>query len=266
MPTLLSLFKYFKPSTPSIKSIYEVEWKRLSSIPRYVAGSSDLLGFEMNFVDACTFLGGSDEIFKKNIYEFIADSDSPYIIDCGANIGLSVIYFKKLYPKSKILAFEPDPHIFSVLNHNIESLKLNNVEVVKKAVWINNYGIEFNVEGGFSGRIPKSAEETNILKVNTQSLKELINKPVDFLKIDIEGAENEVIFDIEDKLHFVKNIFIEFHSHEHEEQKLGEMLTLLKRNKFRYALQEAYVNDKPYMQKETMLGMDLQVNIYGFRK
>jgi FkbM family methyltransferase len=40
---------------------------------------------------------------------------SPYIIDAGANIGLSIIYFKKKYPNSKIVAFEPDKLIFNIL-------------------------------------------------------------------------------------------------------------------------------------------------------
>jgi FkbM family methyltransferase len=265
MQILSKVFKFIK-SIKARKSNYDVELERLKKLPRYVSGSSSMLDFEMKFVDACTFIGGSDEIFFKNIYEFQADKEDPYIVDCGANIGLSVIYFKKLYPKSKVVAFEPDPNIFNVLKENIDFLGLKHVILHQKAIWINNEGIEFNVEGGFSGRIPKSPEEQNIIKVETQSLKELINQDVDFLKIDIEGAENEVIFNIEERLHFVKNIFIEFHSYIDDEQKLGEILTLLKNNNFRYSIHEAYVNSKPYVEKETMLGMDLQVNIYGFRK
>ena len=42
-----------------------------------------------------------------------------YVIDCGANIGMSITYFKRLYPKSKIIGFEPDPKIFETLKKNI---------------------------------------------------------------------------------------------------------------------------------------------------
>lgn len=266
MLVLSKLDKFYKLFLSSDRKTHQ-ELRRLKRIPRYISDSSNLWGKDkMRFVDACTYLHGGEEIFERKIYEFKADTEKPYIIDCGANIGLSVCYFKNLYPKSEILAYEPDPKIFHVLKDNIENLKFENVKLFQKAIWINNDGVEFNLEGGFSGRIPKSKEEFNIVKVESQSLRDLLTRDVDFLKIDIEGAENTVIFDIEDKLHLVKNIFIEFHSHISEEQKLGEVLNILKKNNFRYSLHEAFVNQKPYVDQRTMLGMDLQMNVYGFKK
>lgn len=256
------IYKIYKAPKKEVQN----EFSRLSKLPRYQKGMSNLYGFDMKFVDACTFLGGGEEILKKKVYQFKADNDAPFIIDCGANIGLSVLYFKRLYPNSEVIAFEPDQMIFNILKKNVKQNNCKNVKLYQKAIWVDNKGVEFNLEGGFSGRIPKSKEENNIVKVESQSLKDLINRPVDFLKIDIEGAENEVVFDIEEKLHFVKNIFIEFHSHVSEEQKLGEILTLLKKHNFRYSLHEAFVNKRPYVDRETMLGMDLQMNIYGFKK
>lgn len=266
MIDLLKKLRGFQKRLNEPSSVYNLEYKKLLKHPRYCKGESSLWGYEMKYVDACTFLHGGEEIFAKKIYEFKTDSEKPFIIDCGANIGLSVLYFRQLYPNSEILAFEPDPQIFKVLEENVEQNNCKNVKLFKKAIWVDNNGVEFNLEGGFSGRIPKSAEEKNIIKVESQSLRDLINKPVDFLKIDIEGAENQVVFDIEDKLHLVKNIFVEFHSHINEEQKLGEILTLLKKNNFRYALHEAFVNPKPYVDRGDMLGMDLQMNVYGFKK
>lgn len=263
---MLSLLKRIKKQPTKYNSSFDLEYERLLKEPRFQKGKSSLWGFEIEYVDACTYLGGGEEIFNKKVYQFQAESDTPSIIDCGANIGLSVLYFKQLYPNSEIAAFEPDPQIFNILKENVEKNNCKNVKLYQKAIWVDKNGVEFNLEGGFSGRIPKSDEEKNIVKVESQSLKELIDKPVDFLKIDIEGAENKVVFDIEDKLHFVKNIFIEFHSHVNEEQKLGEILTLLKKHNFRYTLHEAYVNKRPYVDRETMLGMDLQMNVYGFRK
>lgn len=56
-----------------------------------------------------------NKIFKRQIYNFQIDNPAPYIIDAGANIGLGVIYFKKLFPDAEIIAFEPDPNIFAVM-------------------------------------------------------------------------------------------------------------------------------------------------------
>lgn len=248
-----------------VGSSLNLEYNRLLKQPRFHKGNSTIWGFPMDYVDACTYLVGGEEIFKKNIYQFEATNDAPLIIDCGANIGLSVLYFNKLFPDSEIIAFEPDPHIFKVLKENIKYNKCKNIQLFQKAIWIDSNGVKFNLEGGFSGRIPKSEEENNVIMVESISLREFIDRPVDFLKIDIEGAENKVVFDIATKLHFVKNIFIEFHSHINEEQNLGEILTLLKNEGFRYTLHEAFVNKRPYVDRETMLGMDLQMNLYGFR-
>lgn len=234
---------------------------------RYVSGVSDIAGFPIHYVDAPTFFYGYEEIFKDQIYAFKAKSEYPLIIDCGANIGLATIFFKNKYPQARIIAFEPDPNIFKVLNKNISELQLSNVEVFQEAIWINNHGVEFNLEGGFSGRIPYDKEvENNIIKVPTKRLKDLLKEEIDFLKIDIEGAENDVIFDIKDSLGNVNNIFIEYHSYSEKEQRLHEILQILNQNDFRYHIQEAFVREQPFIERNTMLGMDLQLNIYGYRK
>ena len=38
-----------------------------------------------------------DELFVQEMYNFLAKRTNPYIIDCGANLGMSIVYFKELY-------------------------------------------------------------------------------------------------------------------------------------------------------------------------
>ena len=66
-------------------------------------GSTLLFGKDFEFVDGYSFLFLHDEIIEKEIYKFSTDDSAPYIIDGGANIGLSVLYFKQSYPNAKIL-------------------------------------------------------------------------------------------------------------------------------------------------------------------
>ena len=54
------------------------------------------------------------ELFCKEMYQFNSLSDEPVILDCGSNIGLSVLYFKTIYPKAKVWAFEPDAANFEI--------------------------------------------------------------------------------------------------------------------------------------------------------
>ncbi|MBD0259019.1 MAG: FkbM family methyltransferase, partial [Cytophagales bacterium] len=225
-----------------------------------------LLDRTIEVVDACTFVGGSHEIFSKGIYEFRADTGAPYIIDCGANIGLSVIYFKNLYPGAQVVAFEPDQNICNVLRRNVAAFGFTGVTVFQEAIWKANGFIEFQVEGGFSGRIPKPEDQANLVRVPARRLRDLLlDRPVDFLKVDIEGAEYEVLLDCQDALQGVKHIFIEYHSHIAEPQRLNEILAVLTRAGFRYHVHEAYTRPRPYVQRELMLGMDLQLDVFGYR-
>lgn len=89
---------------------------KLYNTPRFVSTNFELEGGKtINIPDAASFIFMYKEIFEQEIYKFSSESKSPYIIDGGANIGLATIYFKKLFPKSEILAFEPDTQIHAVL-------------------------------------------------------------------------------------------------------------------------------------------------------
>ena len=61
-----------------------------------------------------------DELFVDEVYKSVLNTEQPYILDCGANIGLSVIYFKKQWPNATVIAFEPDEKNFEYLNKNTE--------------------------------------------------------------------------------------------------------------------------------------------------
>lgn len=67
-------------------------------------------------------------------YKFESDKNDPLIIDCGCHIGISILSFKKQYPRSRIIGFEPNPETFKILEKNIKQNNLENVELVNAAV------------------------------------------------------------------------------------------------------------------------------------
>lgn len=232
--------------------------------PRYAPTQTVFRGKPLVVVDACTFLAGQKEIFGREMYAFRADSPRPRILDCGANIGLSVIYFKTLYPAAQIVAFEPDPAIFQALAANIASFGFENVDLRAAAVWTATGVVAFKPEGGLSGRIlPGVAGGISVPSVR---LREWLADPVDFLKIDVEGAEMEIVSDCADRLHNVKRLFVEYHAECDQPQRLDEMLAIFRGAGFRYQIHEAFVARMPFMERPTLMGMDLQLNIYGFRE
>lgn len=264
-------FRKFKKKYKNIDlqiGISILERERINSLPKSKSGVAAFFGKSFLFQDSDAFVHSVDEIFGSNIYKFQSENDSPYIIDCGANIGLSIYYFKKMYPNSKIIAFEPDEEIFKILEKNIIILENNkNVEIRKEAVWIENTELEFFSEGSLAGSLVTDYSNQNkITKIKGIDLKEYLNQKIDFLKIDIEGAENKLIFDIKDYLHNVKHLFLEYHGIIGNKQNLGDILNLLTEEGFEYYIRVAgetilfpFCNEKP-------THFNQQLNIFCYRK
>lgn len=216
--------------------------------------------------DARSFLWQFKEIFVEEYYRFETELTAPVIFDCGANVGTSCAFFKKIYPQSRILAFEPNPRIAEYLRSNIKNNLLENIEVIEKAVWIHNDGIELGLESADASSIHL---ERNKIKVGSVRLKDLLDnkETVYMLKIDIEGAEIEVLKDCGQSLNNVKNIFVEFHSYTRKPQKLSEMISVLESSGFRYFIMQPENRSRPFLNKANKFNpeMDLQLNIFAYR-
>src|SRR4051812_23498352 len=88
----------------------ELSWGQvrvLKNLPAYAHNSITLFNHQIFFYGRNEFLHGLNEIFIDEIYKTMLPENAT-IIDCGAHIGLSVIYFKKICPTAAIIAFEPD--------------------------------------------------------------------------------------------------------------------------------------------------------------
>lgn len=254
--------KYFKSLEYYCYIYYQI---RYLTIPRYKKQKISFFHYDFEIADMASFVSAFREIYVKHIYKFNIGAKNPLIIDCGANIGLSVIYFKRLYPNARVIAFEPDPEIFKVLKRNIEVNKISDVSLLERAVWKEETTLEFVKEGGDGGRIKKECDEENIIKVKTVRLKDFLNDQIAFLKIDIEGAETEVILDAIDSFRNIKYIFIEYHSFHSQKQVLAELLKVIQDNGFRIHIQTVFYSDSPFYQLNVRSGMDNQLNIYCWK-
>lgn len=242
-----------------------MEKVRLNNTPRYISAKTNILGKPIKIVDSASFIYIYNEVFEREIYKFKAKKTSPTIIDGGANIGLSVIYFKRLYPESRIIAFEPDPAIFEVLKENLESFEYHDVSCIQKAIWSSETKVDFLLEGADGGRIFHSGDQGNRALVPTTRLREHLMEPIDFLKLDIEGAEAEVLKDCADLLNNVENLFVEYHSFANEPQELATIINILSQSGFRLHIHPPATSPQPFCQRNIYFGMDMQLNIFGFR-
>jgi FkbM family methyltransferase len=238
----------------------------ISNMSRYKTSTTHILKNNLTFIDSASFVSMYEEIFDKEIYNFKTTTDKPYIIDGGSNIGLSIIYFKKLYPFSDIIAFEPDKEVARVLEKNIKSFELNNVNVINKGLWNKEENLSFFSEGADGGRISDENTSSKNTTISTLSLRPFLNKKVDFLKLDIEGAELEVLEDCADLLVNIDYLFVEYHSFINKKQTLNKVLDILTNSGFRYYIESIGVSSKkPFVLRNLNLNMDLQLNIYAYR-
>lgn len=229
-------------------------------------GKVKLFNKDFNYHHGPAFYNTYKEIFDIGVYEFQTNNDKPIIIDCGVNMGLSLLYFSKKYPNAEIIGFEPDETVIGVLESNIKSQNINNVILHKKAVWIEETILKFYTDNGLGGRVGIKYNDQNPTNVSSVRLKDFLNRPIDFLKIDIEGSEYEVLKDCESQLKLIENLFIEYHSYYNEEQYLNEILGILKNNKFRYHLKESFSRRKPFVNRNLVCEKyDMAINVFAYR-
>lgn len=239
--------------------------RQLANQERHTPCVVAFFGHQMNIVDSASFFSQFKEIFVDEIYRFTPLTNTPLIYDIGANIGMGTLYLKRCFPHGRIVALEADPVIAAALEKNIVKNQLADVVVIAKAAWINDEGVAFASDGADGGSISDSSHSTNVPSVRLKTLLENESENIDFLKMDIEGAEATVLPDLAGVLHKVRHIFVEYHSWSKESQKLNEILSILSVGGFRYYVQTIGSRHTPFINTDQHLPMDLQLNIFGWK-
>ncbi|WP_375396958.1 FkbM family methyltransferase [uncultured Sphingomonas sp.] len=247
-----------------VKRVAPAAYPELADVPRYTETQVPLLGHPFRVTDAASFLASYREIFEEEIYKFTSDRDQPVIVDCWANYGVSVVYLKSRYPGASIKAVEAGPRIFKMLNTNVTAAALQNVELINKAVSGSSEPVTFYSEGADDGRTRHLDDAIKAETIPAVTLDELIGDRVDFLKIDIEGAETEALASCT-KLANVRQMFVEYHSFADSGQVLSDLLDILRRNGFRYYIHTQLCSPAPLSIDQVYMGMDLQLNIFANR-
>ncbi len=189
-----------------------------------------------------------NEVFLTNEYYFKSTKTEPLIIDCGANIGMSILYFKKMYPHSKIIAFEANPYAFMLLEENIKTNNIKNVEIHNIALFDRQTEIPFFIGdniGTLLGSIKKERGGNSELLVKAERLSDFLKNidSVDLIKIDVEGAEVNIISDLFDSstINKANEYIIEYHHNMNDEKSnLSSFLQKFELNGFNYNIKTSF--------------------------
>ncbi len=188
------------------------------------------------------------EVFISNDYYFEAATNAPIIVDCGANIGMSILYFKKLYPEARITAFEANPHAFAMLKQNVESNHLEDVHLHNVALYDAETEISFFIGedvGTLLGSIKPERGGGNELKVRAARLSTYLADmdQVDLIKMDVEGAEVKIFADLlaSGTITKAREYIVEYH-HNMDDNKsnLAGFLQLFESSGYSYNIKATY--------------------------
>jgi len=208
-------------------------------------------GLHFSFAHEEEFATIHANVFGDREYRFAAASPDPLILDCGAHIGVGVLFFKRLYPNARIVAFEPNPAVFPILERNVRQNNLADVRLVNAAVAAEAGEIDFHAQrgscrdrtwGGSAARnrwLELEPKKSRTIRVPAVRLSTFLDRPVDLLKLDVEGLEAEVLTEAEPALHRAREIVLEFHgSGTNPGNSLERILGVLERTGFAYALEQ----------------------------
>lgn len=214
----IGLWYYFKLSVvqfitqllkKTIRSSFEWETSvRLKTYPNYPiyirCGTSDYDCFHV--------------IFIQNDYQEIlhlVKEETLYMVDCGANVGYTALYFALHCPAIAIDCFEPDWSNYHQACKNLKSF--STIQIHQKAIWHQKAYVKV-VSGDFGngGKWALTVEECKPNEgVEALSLSEVLRtkqKTITFLKIDIEGAEKMLLNHPEGWIKQFNYLAIELHT------------------------------------------------------
>lgn len=183
--------------------------------------TNGVFGYRIGFRNHGQLLDMFEEIFILKAYEPMLRRSGGVIIDCGANIGLSVLYFRMTCPGADIVAFEPHQRTFDLLAENVKCNQLTGITLHPCALSNHtgtaslygneDYTLNMSLDRQHAGYPKTFEQETPVMR-----LSELLSKKTFLVKIDVEGSESEIIEDLLDtkKLSAIQNLIIEYHSQE----------------------------------------------------
>ncbi len=128
-------------------------------------------------------------------YDFNLD-EVQSVIDLGANIGISTLVLANKFPEAHVIALEPEKNNFQLLQLNTSTKK--NIKILNAAVWYQDGKVNIIDDTVKSNefKVTNSSKSIKNEMIESISISSLMNRfnflKIDLLKIDIEGAEEDI--------------------------------------------------------------------------
>jgi FkbM family methyltransferase len=155
-------------------------------------------------------------VFERQDYRTAPLFSPGWIVDAGAYTGFSAVYFAQRFPQARIIAIEPVRSNYEILLENIASYP--QITPINKALWFENAQLEIHERGtgawGYATR-PAGAAGQIVGHTDTITMDQILQKfapaGIGLLKLDIEGAEKEVLENSASWIGQVDAVAVELH-------------------------------------------------------
>jgi FkbM family methyltransferase len=153
-----------------------------------------------------------EEVFLRENYRFKNFNNITTIIDLGAHIGFTSLFiYYNFGINGKMICVEPSSSNFKLLELNLKGIP--NVFLENYAISSN--GLKVYFDESLSSYNYKISKDKSFKEIKTKTISSLVDKyhlkSIDFIKIDIEGSEEELFSDNKNWIKIVRNLAIEIH-------------------------------------------------------
>ena len=179
--------------------------------------------------------------YERKNFEIKTDD---VVIDVGGHIGLFTLYASQFCKTGSIFTFEPVTENFELLYENIKSNNLKHVKSFNLAVSNSNSPVQLYLNEDFAGHSMYSKSPQSIT-ANSISLKQIFDDNnidhCDFLKLDCEGSEYEIIKNLPS--HYfqkIQKMIIEYHMADTHPELLDELIKILKSQNYKLEIKKLF--------------------------
>lgn len=155
----------------------------------------------LNFGNRCLRLGLKDDYIYNFRNTLVSPTPSDTVVEAGVLDGRDTATYAKM--ASKVVAFEPSPRNYNIAKDNLA--RFDNVELINAGLWkeddtmVINYGAQRGDDGFLTADAGSEDTEYEIPVNTIEAFAEKLDlESVDFLKVEAEGAELEILKGIGD--------------------------------------------------------------------
>ena len=181
-----------------------------------------------------------DEVYLKHINPSLLAKESPVIIDIGSNVGYFSLFMFYRFPKATIYGFEPLPYCFNTLKQYKDQYPRFNWHIYQLGVSDKEGSFEIYSDSpdGFSTTASMFLKDKPYkIVMRTKPLPDVVQENnisrIDFLKLDCEGAEYSILYNLPDDVwQKISCVSMESHALEGERENVFALVDFLKTKNF----------------------------------